>query len=404
MKTISQMAQQYNLSTRTLRYYEQIGLLRSIRPEEYSYRCYDENLENRLNKILLLKEMKIPLKDIKLLLENEDNNIRIDIFHNNIQKLELEIIKLQEAKKILENQLYNGVRNAINKNNYKLLSDFESVSFFLKMQYNKYGWKLCGMLREENEYSHTHCNFDYDHVNRFMIWEENKKIIAFVCYDTNPGDILLSVDLSYTHLYDDILNYAEDNLSGTVNGKQYIDIRVNEYQKELIDVLKRRQYKKYREEDELHYYYNKDFPKYNLPAGYKIITLEDENDLDKIHKCMWSGYNHGDEPDDDRESRIIMQSGPNYRKDLTFVVKGPNDEYVCYLCMWKLPDSDYAFITNLCTVPKYRDTYIAQYAMVKAMEKTFREGAKYCMYGFGEFYKKIGFEPVCKSYWYRKEW
>lgn len=130
MKTISQMAQQYNLSTRTLRYYEQIGLLRSIRPEEYSYRCYDENLENRLNKILLLKEMKIPLKDIKLLLENEDNNIRIDIFHNNIQKLELEIIKLQEAKKILENQLYNGVRNAINKNNYKLLSDFESVSFF----------------------------------------------------------------------------------------------------------------------------------------------------------------------------------------------------------------------------------------------------------------------------------
>ncbi len=31
-----------NISTRTLRYYEQIGLIESVKKEDYAYRTYDE--------------------------------------------------------------------------------------------------------------------------------------------------------------------------------------------------------------------------------------------------------------------------------------------------------------------------------------------------------------------------
>lgn len=40
--TISEVSKNFRVSTRTLRYYEQIGLLKSSEKEGYAYRAYDE--------------------------------------------------------------------------------------------------------------------------------------------------------------------------------------------------------------------------------------------------------------------------------------------------------------------------------------------------------------------------
>jgi len=42
-QTSNQVSQNYGVSTRMLRYYEQIGLLKSNRKDDYAYRVYDEN-------------------------------------------------------------------------------------------------------------------------------------------------------------------------------------------------------------------------------------------------------------------------------------------------------------------------------------------------------------------------
>ena len=44
---------------------------------------------------------------------------------------------------------------------------------------------------------------------------------------------------------------------------------------------------------------DKPFPNAKLPDGFSVISLEDENDFEKIHVCLWKGFNHGDNPDDD---------------------------------------------------------------------------------------------------------
>lgn len=50
---IRDMANRYDLSARTLRYYEDMGLIKSVRREDYAYRLYDEanvkRLEQRLS-------------------------------------------------------------------------------------------------------------------------------------------------------------------------------------------------------------------------------------------------------------------------------------------------------------------------------------------------------------------
>lgn len=62
--TISEVSRMYNVSTRMLRYYEKAGLLSSLHKQDYAYRIYDEEAVNRLRQIIMLRKLRIPLKQI----------------------------------------------------------------------------------------------------------------------------------------------------------------------------------------------------------------------------------------------------------------------------------------------------------------------------------------------------
>lgn len=64
MKKIGEVASTFNVSCRTLRYYEEIGLLSSIRHEESQYRYYDRASLKRLEEILFLKGLGLSMKEI----------------------------------------------------------------------------------------------------------------------------------------------------------------------------------------------------------------------------------------------------------------------------------------------------------------------------------------------------
>ncbi|OGO91310.1 MAG: hypothetical protein A2Y17_05020 [Clostridiales bacterium GWF2_38_85] len=42
LQTINQVSKEYGVSARMLRYYEKIGLIQSLRKEDYAYRVYDD--------------------------------------------------------------------------------------------------------------------------------------------------------------------------------------------------------------------------------------------------------------------------------------------------------------------------------------------------------------------------
>ena len=66
--TISQVSRALSVSTRALRYYEEMGLIHSRRIEGYAYRVYDEDTVRRIEQILFLRSVRIPLRDIAVLL------------------------------------------------------------------------------------------------------------------------------------------------------------------------------------------------------------------------------------------------------------------------------------------------------------------------------------------------
>lgn len=72
MKTVHEVARLAGVSVRTLHHYDAVGLLRPARISESGYRLYDEASIQRLQLILLFRELRFSLKDIKSILNAPD--------------------------------------------------------------------------------------------------------------------------------------------------------------------------------------------------------------------------------------------------------------------------------------------------------------------------------------------
>ncbi|RCX17707.1 MerR family transcriptional regulator [Fontibacillus phaseoli] len=126
LQTISQVTKNYNITTRMLRYYEQIGLLPSLKKEGYAYRTYDEDSLTRLEQILILRKLRIPLKEIEKILLSEESRTTVEIFQAKIKELSTEITALYTIKSVLDTFVSRLTENADVKMDPALLAD-ESI-------------------------------------------------------------------------------------------------------------------------------------------------------------------------------------------------------------------------------------------------------------------------------------
>lgn len=285
---------------------------------------------------------------------------------------------------------------------YKLLSDFERVYKFLKDNYNSDHFNGY-LLPSFYEYAHTHPAFNHKLTHRFGLWEENSDIVGIACYEVRLGECILVVKAGYEDLYPEMLTYGEKELSEEKDGRHTLTVYSTDKQG-LDDLLTEGGYEVCDTETITIYPYEKGFKELPLPEGFSIISLEDENDLKKIHACLWKGFNHGPNPDDDIDGRLFMQSAPRFNKELTTVIKAPNGDYACFAGMWEDTQNQYAYLEPLATVPEYRRMGLATIALMEGMKKSQKYGAKYCFGGQREFYGIIGFENVGKRIMWKKTW
>lgn len=69
MKTVKDVSMITGVSIRTLRYYDEIGLLKPTELTETGYRLYDNKALEKLQEILFFRELEIPLIDIKKIMD-----------------------------------------------------------------------------------------------------------------------------------------------------------------------------------------------------------------------------------------------------------------------------------------------------------------------------------------------
>ena len=109
MQTIREVSRDYGVSTRTLRYYEAVGLLQSQRVAGYAYRVYEEDALQRLKQILLLRQLRLPLKDIRTLLEQPDPQTSQALLERRLRAVQREGQALGTLARVLQS-LLDGVQ------------------------------------------------------------------------------------------------------------------------------------------------------------------------------------------------------------------------------------------------------------------------------------------------------
>ena len=70
MKTVKDVSEISGVSIRTLRYYDEIGLLNPTELSDAGYRLYDSKALERLQEIMFFKELEIPLEDINKIMDS----------------------------------------------------------------------------------------------------------------------------------------------------------------------------------------------------------------------------------------------------------------------------------------------------------------------------------------------
>ena len=104
MMTVHEVSKISGVSIRALHHYDHIGLLPATEVTEAGYRLYNETALERLQHILLFKELKFSLKDIKEILDSPD--------FDRSKALEQQIHLLELQKEHLENliDLARGIK------------------------------------------------------------------------------------------------------------------------------------------------------------------------------------------------------------------------------------------------------------------------------------------------------
>jgi DNA-binding transcriptional MerR regulator/DNA gyrase inhibitor GyrI len=119
---IGELADKFNISTRTLRYYEEEGLIDSVRLGDSRYRYYDSKTVKRLEQILILRELNLTISDIKNIFSSKDLNEVVNIFHYKLNDISIEIRKLKMIQEAIEKFLshlnlktYNNINSEVIK-------------------------------------------------------------------------------------------------------------------------------------------------------------------------------------------------------------------------------------------------------------------------------------------------
>jgi predicted N-acetyltransferase YhbS len=289
----------------------------------------------------------------------------------------------------------------IRMRNYNYPEDFKFVSDFLIKHYqpdNRDG----NWLQPTWEYMHSHPALDESALDRIGIWEDSGEIVAVVHYESALGEVFFQIHPDYSYLRPDMLDYAEKRLFGiSRTGRRYVQAFVNDFDPEFEALVQFRGYQRAADHDRpmSQFIIPDPFPQITLPNGFRLKSLQDDNNLHKIDRVLWRGFGHeGEPPEDGIEGRRKMQSVPNFRKDLNIVVEAPDGNFASYSGMWFEQTNRIAYVEPVATDPDYRRRGLGKAAVLEGIRRCDELGATVAYVGSAQaFYMAMGFTKIYTS-------
>lgn len=121
---IKKLAQLTGVSTRTLRYYDEIGLLVPVKDPQTQYRLYAQEHIDQLQQILFLKEFDLPLEVIKGILHSPNFN-QVEALKNHQELLKKKKQRIERLVKLIDRTIdsLEGERTMTNEEKFELFKE-----------------------------------------------------------------------------------------------------------------------------------------------------------------------------------------------------------------------------------------------------------------------------------------
>lgn len=107
------------VSTRTLRFYEQKGLIIPKKDPQTNYRYYTDQDINTLQQILLYKELGLELSEIKPLIQGLDNKTTIELLESHLNELSKRQVQIQTIINTIQSTIQSIKGEITMKNDQK---------------------------------------------------------------------------------------------------------------------------------------------------------------------------------------------------------------------------------------------------------------------------------------------
>lgn len=286
--------------------------------------------------------------------------------------------------------------------------DYMAVKAFLKRIYKDNFNSPQSWIWNRWEWMFSLPYLDEATLSRIGVWECEDQIIGLATYEQSLGDVWLSLDPDYPELKSEMIAYAMSHLAAVdAQGEKSLRVCLLENDEAFAKHAAGFGFVPDGDNEATAIYRIVDpLPQVVLPEGFRIVSLAEENDLMKIHRVLWKGFNHvGEPPIETLHQRQRMQSGPEFDLSLALAVKSPEGDFVSFCNLWHDPKTNYAIVEPMATVPEYRKMGLGRALLLEGFRRCAGRGANKVYVGSEQiFYYKVGFEPLINHLWWQKKW
>jgi predicted N-acetyltransferase YhbS len=234
------------------------------------------------------------------------------------------------------------------------------------------------------------------------VWENAAGEIVGVVHSENeePGEAWFQIHPDYFHLYEEMVDFAEQHLADRVDDLGYVKLYVNEGC-ELEEIARRRGYTNLGYSINHREYVIDDVPEPELPDGFVIKSVQEEDDVEKRRRAKAIAFGSGYAPSQWAPAEVYaqIQQAPDYRKDLDLFIVAPDGEYASFCTIWMDPVNRYANFEPVGTQPAYQGKGLGRALLMEGLRRMAASGATRSFMDSGiDFYRKIGFKDTDNAY------
>jgi predicted N-acetyltransferase YhbS len=242
------------------------------------------------------------------------------------------------------------------------------------------------------------------------LWEVGGEIAGVttiehpVLWHPGYGEIFVQRHPEHLHLLGEMVAHGERSYANPGTGRAHI--LAYEDDTPLLEVLESRGYVRNPTPASSHLELELgEVPPPDLPAGYRLLSMADECDLERRREVVGRAFNHTDPREwPSALAYRELQRAPDYRPELDLVIAAPDGTYAACAIVWYDELNRVGHLEPLGTRPEFRQRGLARELLHEGLRRLRRLGATRMPMtgGHDPFYAALGFRHRRRSFVWQK--